>query len=1156
MEPEEFIERWQKSGAAELANSQSFLKELCDVLGVPQPDPTQQDAESNRYVFEKAVAFNNGDGSTSFGRVDLYRAGCFVLESKQGSERKAAAQAETLATVTKTAKKLSGSAPRGTAAWDKAMQAARNQAKGYAEAIPGEWPPFLIVVDVGYCFDLYADFSGSGKSYVPFPDPRSFRIPLDRLRDETVCTTLRSIWLDPHSLDPSKRAAKVTREIATQLANLAKSLEAKHDPEIVAGFLMRCLFTMFAEDVELIPKNSFRKLLISLRDELHNFQPMVESLWDAMDQGSFSVILREKIKRFNGKFFKVKTALPLTRDQLELLIEAAESDWQYVEPSIFGTLLERALDPVERHKLGAHFTPRAYVERLVIPTIIEPLREQWDATYAAAMQLHEDGKRKEAVKLLREFHGHLCEIRVLDPACGSGNFLYVAMELMKRLEGEVVSAMASLGDNVLPGITIDPHQFLGIEINPRAAALAELVLWIGFIQWHRRTRNETTPPEPILKDYGNIECRDAVLEWDSIEPVADADGRPVTRWDGRTTKPHPVTGLEAPDETARVQELRYINPRTAQWPKADYVVGNPPFIGDKRMRFALGDGYVDALRTCYKGLIPASADFVMYWWHRAASLLSAGTIQSFGLITTKSFTQPLNRAITEPFLKDDMNCSIVYAIPNHPWVDSAFGAAVRIALTVCRRGRETGTLETLVSESSSDSVSEKIRYASNSGTINSDLTIGVDVTTALELEAGRGVCCNGVQLSSAGFILTEDEAIALGYSRESRRPSAIRPYINGKDLTQKSRNVYVIDFTGLLLDEARKRYPGAFQRVLNRVKPDRLAKKGGSKDVQKYAEQWWLFAKTRENYRPALESLERYIVTCRTAKHRTFSFISSEVLPDAKVVAIAIDAPWVLGVLSSKVHVLWAVRSGARLGVGNDPNYNHSICFARFPFPVTDSVIRLRIGELAEQLDSHRKRQQELHPKLTITGMYNVLEKLRAGEMLSGKEQTIHEQGLVSVLKQIHDDLDAAVFDAYGWPHDLDDEEILQRLVDLNHERAEEESRGIVRWLRPEYQNPLHGQRTTAGKQTEFEIEDGDATPTKKATATAKITKQPWPKTLPDRMVAIQTALQRRAAPSDVKQVAACYARANKAEVAELLDTLVAVGNVRRLDDGRYAVYQ
>ncbi len=1147
---EKFVVRWEKSGGAEMANSQSFLKELCDLLGVDHPDPTQQDVASNRYVFEKAVEFNNGDGSVSHGRVDLFRAGCFVLESKQGSERKTAEAAQALATVTKTAKKLAGTAARGTAGWDRAMQAARKQAKGYAEAIPDEWPPFLVVVDVGFCFDLYADFTGSGKNYVPFPDPRSFRIPLGRLRDQHIREQLKLLWTDPHSLDPSKHAADVTRDIAMRLAKLAKSLEGEHDPEVVAGFLMRCLFTMFAEDVELIRKDSFAELLLSLRFEPQNFKPMVESLWEAMDEGKFSIILREKIRHFNGKFFKDKTALALTKDQVELLVEAAEHKWDLVEPAIFGTLLERALDPVERHKLGAHYTPRAYVERLVMPTIIEPLREQWDATYAAAIQLDEEGKRKDAVKLLREFHGKLCETRVLDPACGSGNFLYVSMELMKRLEGEVVSAMASFGDHVLPGITIDPHQFLGIEINPRAAALAELVLWIGFIQWHRRTRNEIAPPEPILKDYENIECRDAVMTWDSIEPVVDEEtGKPVTRWDGRTTKPHPVTGEEVPDEDARVEELRYINPRKAEWPETDYIVGNPPFIGASRMRDALGDGYTKAIRSTFKEL-PESCDYVMYWWHTAAEKVRTREAVRFGLITTNSLRQTFNRRVVTPHLQAKKPLSIYFAIPDHPWVDTAMCAAVRIAMTVGVGGYEIGNLFRVISEEAIDESDAKIEFETTQGLILPTISIGADVGSATPLKANEFFSNTGVKLHGSGFIVTHEKAVSLGLGSEDGLERHIRHYRNGKDLTQKCRNVMVIDLDGLTAEDVWQRYPQVFQHVYETVKPER------DQNNEKYRrEHWWLFGRRNTELRKGLKGLSRYIATVETAKHRFFVMLDETILPDNMLIAFAVDNASIHGVLSSKIHVCWALAAGGRLGVGNDPRYNKTRCFETFPFPVTDNATKKRIGDLAEQLDAHRKRQQEKHPTLTMTGMYNVLEKLRSGAKLTAKEQTIHEQGLVSVLKQIHDDLDSAVFDAYGWPHDLEDEAILQRLVDLNHERAEEESRGIIRWLRPEFQDPSHGKQGGA-TQTAFADDDVEkAKPIKKAAA-AKIKKQPWPKSLPDRMVAIQTALQRHAAPADVTQVAAYYTRAKKEEVTELLETLVAVGNVRRLEDGRFTVYQ
>ncbi|TWU39845.1 hypothetical protein Q31b_31600 [Novipirellula aureliae] len=1155
MTPDEFadafVKRWEKSGGAEMANSQSFLKELCDLLGVEHPEPTQQDSEFNRYVFEKAVEFNNGDGSISHGRVDLFRAGCFVLESKQGSERKQAERDAALATVTKTAKKLAGTAARGTTGWDRAMQAARKQAKGYAEAIPDEWPPFLVVVDVGYCFDLYADFTGSGKNYVPFPDPNSYRIPLSRLRDQRTREQLKLLWTDPHALDPSKHAADVTRDIATRLAKLAKSLEAEHDAEVVAGFLMRCLFTMFAEDVELIRKDSFTELLLSLRFEPENFKPMVESLWEAMDEGKFSTILREKIRHFNGKFFKDKTALPLTKDQVELLVEAAKHKWDLVEPAIFGTLLERALDPVERHKLGAHYTPRAYVERLVMPTIIEPLREQWDATYAAAIQLDEEGKRKDAVKLLREFHGKLCETRVLDPACGSGNFLYVSMELMKRLEGEVVSAMASFGDHVLPGITIDPHQFLGIEINPRAAALAELVLWIGFIQWHRRTRNEIAPPEPILKDYHNIDCRDAVLTWDSIEPVVDDESKPVTRWDGRTTKPHPVTGEEVPDEDARVQELRYINPQKAEWPETDYIVGNPPFIGTSRMRDALGDGYTKSIRGTFKEL-PESCDYVMYWWHNAAEKVRHGSADRFGLITTNSLRQTFNRRVITPHLQAKEPLSLLFAIPDHPWVDTAMCAAVRIAMTVGIAGEHLGLLSKVVSEIEQGEEAAGIEFDDELGIIQPDLRVGADVASVSPLCANEGIAIRGVCLIGSGFVIDQKKAAELGYGT-SRLKRHVTKFCNGRDIAQRNRGLFVIDLQGLSEAELRSQFPDIFQWVFDRVKPER------DQNRETYRrENWWVFGRKHTDLRAGLDGMTRYMATPMTAKHRYFVFLDQDTLPDQGLVAVVLKDASQLGVLSSRIHIVWALATGGRLGVGNDPRYNQSVCFSTFPFPVTDDATKQRIGDLAEQLDAHRKRQQEQHPTLTMTGMYNVLETLRSGEKLTSKEQTIHQHGLVSVLKQIHDDLDAAVFDAYGWPHDLEDEEILQRLVDLNHERAEEESRGIIRWLRPEFQDPSYGKKggPTQTVFTGSSEGDDDKKPTTTKKATTKIKKQPWPKTLPERMVAIQSALQRHTGPAASAEIAAYYTRANKADVAELLETLAIVGNVRQLEDGRFTVYK
>ncbi|QDU76078.1 hypothetical protein Pan97_31230 [Bremerella volcania] len=1148
--PEAFIQRWKDSAGAELANSQLFLTELCDLLDVPHPDGTVADNDLNVYTFEKTVEFNNGDGTTSYGRVDLYRKACFVLESKQGTERKAVEQAEALATVTKQKKLKTGTAQRGTAHWHEAMTKARKQAEGYAKALP-EWPPFLIVADVGHCFDLYADFSGTGKLYQPFPDPKNFRIPLADLAQAEVREKFRAIWLDPHSLDVSKQTAKVTRELASRLAKLAKSLEEQTDdqgkkrypPEDVAHFLMRCLFTMFAEDVNLIPLRSFTQLLESLREQPEGFAHVVEALWKDMDSGSpFSPILRTQIKQFNGGLFESQQALPLNRDQLELLIEAAHAQWQDVEPAIFGTLLERALDPHERHKLGAHYTPRAYVERLVMPTIMEPLREQWDETYAAAAQLRTEGKSKEAIEQIRDFHEQLCETRVLDPACGSGNFLYVALELMKRLEGEVLNALREFGDSQLPLLTIDPHQFLGIEVNPRAAAITDLVLWIGYLQWHFRTRPDDHLNEPIIRKFHNIECRDAVLAWDRVEPVTDGDGNPVTRWDGRTTKPHPVTGEEVPDETARVQELRYVNPRKAEWPEAEYVVGNPPFIGPAMMRSALGSGYTEAIRRTHKEL-PESCDFVMYWWHNAAELTRHEKVRRFGFIATNSLRQTFNRRVVAPHLEASNPLSIAFAIPDHPWVDSADGAAVRISMTVGIPGVSPGRLWRVLEEKDIGQLEKDVQFKSDEGPIWSNLHIGVDIASVRGLSGNSNLSNRGVCLFGSGFIVTSEQARKLGLNSDPKFEKWIREYRNGRDLTQRPRDVMVIDLYPLALEQVKVELPEVFQWIVNHVKPERDQNR--DKAIR---ENWWLHGRPRPELREALRGLTRYIVTPETTKHRLFSFLDHSTSPDNALVVIASEDALTLGLLSSWIHVVWALAVGGRLGVGNDPRYNKTRCFETFPFPLPTEDQKQRIRTLAEQLDAHRKRQQELHSDLTMTGMYNVLEKLRSGETLTAKEQKIHEQGLVSVLKQIHDDLDAAVFEAYGWPADLSDEEILERLVALNHERAEEEARGIVRWLRPEFQNPGGTSQTQLAAETATEAKP------KKAAQAAKTKKEPWPKKLPEQMRVLRRALHDQSSPCLAEDLAKGFTRAPKKLVGELLETLVEVGQARVTDDGRFAV--
>jgi SAM-dependent methyltransferase len=1103
-----FIARWSASGDAERANKDSFLNELCDVLGVERPHPKTGFAERDLYVFEKDVARTRA-GGTSVGRVDLYKQGSFLLEAKQGA--------------------ATGPRRRDSPAWNQMMSAAHGQALGYAAHLDAP-PPFLLVCDIGYCFDVYASFDGTGV-YRAFPDGHRKRIFVADLAEHA--DLLRAIWTDPHSLDPSKRTAAVTRDVAGQIAALARALEAAgQDPERVATFLMRCLFTMFAEDVGLLPERPFSHALENWWiPNPASFPGGVSSLWKAMDRGGDFVT--GKLKRFNGGLFATHDAPVLTKEQLILLLMAAKSDWSQVDPSIFGTLLERALNPKERHRRGAHYTPRAYVERLVKPTIEEPLRGDWDLVRAEVRQLVEAGKVKEAQKRVLEFHRTLCRTRVLDPACGTGNFLYVTLDLFKRLESEVLALLAELGYQQISlemqTYSVTPEQFLGIEVKRWAKEIAELVLWIGYLQWQvSQPGGAMTVPEPVLRDYGNIQHRDAVLAYDREELLLDDKGKPVTRWDGETMKISPVTGERIPDEEARVPVYRYVNPRQAEWPAADFIIGNPPYIGNWRMRQVFGDGYVESLRSTFP-TVPQSSDYVLYWWHQAAEAVRTSRARRFGLITTNSISQALGRKVVERSLLGQGG-SIVFAVPDHPWVNSEDGAAVRVAMTVGEKVESTGQLLEVARETLVNDEYTEVELVERRGRIHANLTVGADLTAAVPLQANDRLSSPGVKLHGPGFIVTPDDAKRLGLGRIRGIEEYIRPYRNGKDLTGHTRGVLVIDLHGLTEQQVKERYPEIFQWVAERVKPER------DLNNERYRrENWWLFGRKNTELRAAVSGLRRYIATPETAKHRFFVFLDAQIRPDNKVIAIGSDDAALLGSLSSRIHICWTLAAGSKLE--DRPVYVKTTCFDPFPFPACSEAQKQRIRNLGEALDAHRKRQQALHPTLTITGMYNVLEKLRSGEPLDDKEREIHELGLVSVLKQIHDDLDAAVFEAYGWPATLTDDEILERLVALNHERAEEEKRGLVRWLRPEFQNPEGARAATQVSLVEAGLETAE--PAK--AAAGKKTKLPWPKDLPGRVVAVRDLLaeQGEATAADVSR----RFKGVQADQAEkLLESLAAVG--------------
>jgi len=1141
---EGFIQRWRESSASERANYALFLSELCDYLDLPRPDPSQADEEKNWYVIDKTVYEKEFDGSTTALFIDLYRRGCFVLEAKQGSNP-VQTDLFALAPSEPQRKTKRGTAMRGTSAWDAAMLKARGQAERYAKALPASegWPPFLIVVDVGHCIELYADFSLTGKAYLPFPGPRDYRILMEQLERQEIRERLRIVWFDPNSLDPARERARVTREVAVKLATLARNLENHYSPKEVAEFLTRCIFTSFAEDVGLLPDRAWLNLLESLREDEKNFPPVVESLWKTMNDGGFSPILRRTLLQFNGGLFESTRALPLNRDQIYLLIEAANSRWRDVEPAIFGTLLERVFEKnSERRKLGAHYTPRAYVERLVLPTVVEPLRDDWRSIQAVITELHAAGKIDAAIEAARQFHRQLCSVRVLDPACGSGNFLYVALEHLKRLEGEVLDTLHALGEvqEALEhtGLTVDPHQLLGIEVNPRAAVIADLVLWIGYLQWHFKTRGDAQPPIPVIRNFHNVVEADALITWTKKEEARDKDNNPITVWDGETFREHPTTGENIPDESARVAVYEYSGVKKAKWPDADFIIGNPPFTGGKDIRARHGDGYALAIRGAYVD-VPESADFVMYWWQRAAEFARACKVRRFGFVTTNSITQVFDRRVVAQNLnatKDPL--SIVFAIPDHPWLKALSEeeeaatrrAAVRIAMTVGERGEHQGHLYTVVHEGNANTEGTAVELAERTGRIFADLRIGVDVAGAQPLRANEGLCCRGVQPIGAGFIVTPEIAASLGLGRVSGLEQHIRPYLNGRDLTGRSRNVMVIDLFGLTADEVLKRFPEVYQWVNDRVKPERDQNRR-----QTYADNWWIFGEPRAAFRPALVGLPRYISTVETAKHRVFVFLDASVMPDNKLINFALEDAFFLGILSSRIHVTWALQAGGKLE--DRPVYIKTTCFDTFPFPDCTEAHKETIRRIAERLNVHRNRQQQLNPDLTLTAMYNVLEKLRLGESLTAEEHATYDAGLVGVLRQLHAELDEAVFAAYGWSPGLSDEEILSSIVLLNAQRSAEEHGGAVRWLRPEFQAP-----------GELAVQAGFAGIAPVPTAAPSRRKQPWPATLPDQVRAVKDSL--RAVPlQTAQQIASGFRPASRTRISEILQTLTALGQTRKVEE-------
>lgn len=1034
MDIEAFIAKWSNcEGGAERSNAPLYLVEMLTALGLPTPDPASARTLHNDYVFERTVRLSVDEVGQP-NRIDLYKRGCFVLEAKQ-SRWPGQAKSRPFDPAEHAADMAAASDGAGQK-WDVQMRHARKQALHYVFQLPADHPtpPFILVCDVARGFEVFADFTGTGRGYTFFPDRRRFRFHHADLARPDIQEMLRAIWNNPLSLDPSRKAVAVTRGIIDELAHLSRRLEgAGHDPEDVAHFLMRCIFTVFAADVGLLPKARLTALIEDCIQNPRQFVLMFEQLWKCLDSADydrrFFAGLGCHLPHINGDLFKDSRVLPLERDELERLLLATRHDWRLVEPAIFGTLLEHALRPADRRRLGAHYTPRRHVESLVEKTVMEPLRADWADVSMQIEQARDEGNTAVAIRLARAFHADLCAVRVLDPACGTGNFLYVCLDMMKRLEVEVLETLTQLGDtDRLDLATIDPRQFLGLEVNPRAAAIAQLVLWIGWLQQHYRNHTGH-PAEPILQANGNVAHRDAVLDW---------DGAPRLRF----------TVGQGP---AREQ---WPNPHRPTWPEAEFIVGNPPFIGGKDLRSRLDEGYAEALWRAHPQM-NESADLVMYWWDMAAEILArpGSRLRRFGFVTTNSIGQTFQRRTIERWLNGERPLSLVHAVPDHPWTRvTRDSASVRIAMTVVEAGVHDGELSTVVSEADVDTDAPVITFNTARGRINSDLTLGADVTRNRPLQANAGLCSAGVKLHGAGFIVSRDQAASLGLGVRPGLENHIRPYRNGRDLTARSRDALVIDFSGLTREAVRDRFPEAYSHLAETVRDARLrqAERSPTADARAYADQWWLFGKPRTDLRATLAALPRYIATVETARHRVFQFLNAEIVPDNMLICVASDDAALLAVLSSRHHAAYALRAGGWLGIGNDPRYSKSRCFDPFPFPAMDSGLHSRLASIGEALDAHRKSVLVENADLTLTGLYNLLALSREGASFTARQRDAARRGRIVVLRDLHAEIDLLTAQAYQWPAQRSDEEVVAALAGLNRARMLEETHGRIRWLRPD----------------------------------------------------------------------------------------------------------
>ncbi|WP_353573138.1 class I SAM-dependent DNA methyltransferase [Candidatus Albibeggiatoa sp. nov. BB20] len=944
---EQFIKKWQTSELKERSGSQEHFIDLCRLLD--EPTPAEADPQGTWYTFEKEASKQDGKK----GWADVYKRHHFAWEYKGKNKN-----------------------------LDKAFE----QLQRYKL----ENPPLLIVSDMDI-FRIYTNFTYMVQEIHQFS--------LDDLREPQTLQLLKWAFSDPERLKPSKTRAAVTESIAREFASLAQKLrEQGHAAPKVAHFISQLLFCLFAEDAGLFDGRRLLSKILTVCKQRSKLVPMdmIQELFQKMNEGGvFGVDL---IDHFNGGLFDKVEVLPLDRNDIQLLSNMAKQNWKDIEPSIFGTLFERGLDPDKRSQLGAHYTDPTSIMRLVEPVVLKPLKAEWQQVKLQIEMALKASKAKKSIPkkartLFNEFLERLNAVQVLDPACGSGNFLYLALKGLKDLEHQAILEAEQMiaGWTIQFSVSTGPHNVLGIEVNPYAAELARVTIWIGHLQWALAHGIEINR-NPVLQPLNQIANKDAIIT-------------------GKWTE--------------------------ARWPKADFIVGNPPFLGDKRMIGVMGEEYVSYLRHLYKGRIAGGADLVTYWFEKARREVEKGHTQAVGLVSTNSIRGGANRKVLERIRETGV---IFEAWSDEEWVND--GAAVRVSLVCFAKQHDEIKLN-------NQPVNEIFADLTGSSEKTADLTL------AQKLAENQGVSFIGTQ-KNGKFDIEGDlarEWLQLPTNVNGRPNSdVLRPWANGMDVTRRYSDTWIIDFGVDMPEEDASYFEKPFEHVLNEIKPERVGKR-----EEKANAKWWLHQRPRPDMRKALESFSRFIITPRVSKYRLFAWMDKTVLPDSATVAIARDDDTSFGILHSRFHEIWSLGLCTWLGKGNDPRYTPSTTFETFPFPeglspnipateYADNKHAQAIAAAAKKLNE--MRQNWLNPPEWVKREPEIVKGYpdRILPIDDDAAKQFKKRTLTNLynekppwLVNLHKNLDDAVATAYGWPTDLSDDEILQKLLELNLGRSEKE---------------------------------------------------------------------------------------------------------------------